>query len=217
MASLKENIAQAIADFDSIKTAIEEKGVTVGNVPTSQYADKIGQISSGGETSGDGEVGGEGQIGGGEDNKFWLIKNSRGVNENYPVGVLGFNGYRGYNTAISILSDTTYQEVHIRSAVEKRTYTKLIARVTVVSNVTSNVLLHIVSEPVTGNIVSGGTMAADKIIKSTSISVPLQSSSGAVYGLCDLLELDLTDVDTEFYPCVQIKQSWGTVSDMWLE
>ena len=47
MASLAENITQAIADFDGIKTAIESKGVTVGNAPTSQYADKIGLISGG--------------------------------------------------------------------------------------------------------------------------------------------------------------------------
>lgn len=49
MSSLSQNIGQAINDFDSIKTAIESKGVTVGNVPTSEYADKISQIQTGQE------------------------------------------------------------------------------------------------------------------------------------------------------------------------
>lgn len=49
MSSLAENITQAINDFDSIKRAIEDKGVTVGNVPTSEYADKISQIQTGQE------------------------------------------------------------------------------------------------------------------------------------------------------------------------
>lgn len=50
MSSLAENITQAINDFDSIKTAIESKGVTVGNVPTSEYAGKIGEIQTGDDT-----------------------------------------------------------------------------------------------------------------------------------------------------------------------
>ena len=49
MSSLAENIGQAISDFDSIKQAIEDKGVTVGNVPTSEYAGKIGEIQTGQE------------------------------------------------------------------------------------------------------------------------------------------------------------------------
>lgn len=49
MSSLSQNINQAINDFDSIKTAIEDKGVTVGNVPTSEYAGKIGEIQTGQE------------------------------------------------------------------------------------------------------------------------------------------------------------------------
>ena len=49
MSSLAENIGQAINDFDSIKQAIEDKGVTVGNVPTSEYAGKIGEIQTGQE------------------------------------------------------------------------------------------------------------------------------------------------------------------------
>ena len=49
MSSLAENIGQAISDFDNIKQAIEDKGVTVGNVPTSEYAGKIGEIQTGQE------------------------------------------------------------------------------------------------------------------------------------------------------------------------
>ena len=46
MATLKENINQAIADFDSIKEAIENQGVEVPNgTPTSQYGSKINEIS----------------------------------------------------------------------------------------------------------------------------------------------------------------------------
>nr|DAS46850.1 MAG TPA: leucine rich repeat protein [Caudoviricetes sp.] len=46
MATLKENINQAIADFDSIKEAIENQGVEVPNgTPTSQYGSKIDEIS----------------------------------------------------------------------------------------------------------------------------------------------------------------------------
>lgn len=45
MATLKENINQAIADFDSIKEAIENQGVEVPNgTPTSQYGSKIDEI-----------------------------------------------------------------------------------------------------------------------------------------------------------------------------
>ena len=49
MSSLAENITQAINDFDNIKQAIEDKGVTVGNAKTSEYAGKIGQIQVGQE------------------------------------------------------------------------------------------------------------------------------------------------------------------------
>lgn len=50
MANIVTNINRAISDFDSIKTAIEAKGVAVGNAPTSQYEDKITDIQSGGLT-----------------------------------------------------------------------------------------------------------------------------------------------------------------------
>lgn len=53
MAALGENIAQAIEDFDSIKAAIEAKGIEVGGTATSGYADKISQINS---SSGDNGV-----------------------------------------------------------------------------------------------------------------------------------------------------------------
>ena len=49
MSSLAENIGQAVNDFDSIKQAIEDKGVTVGNAKTSEYAGKIGEIQTGQE------------------------------------------------------------------------------------------------------------------------------------------------------------------------
>ncbi len=46
MANLAENIGRAVSDFDSMKTAIESRGVTVGNAPTSEYAKKIEEIQS---------------------------------------------------------------------------------------------------------------------------------------------------------------------------
>lgn len=49
MSSLSQNIGQAISDFDNIKQAIEDKGVTVGNAKTSEYAGKIGEIQMGQE------------------------------------------------------------------------------------------------------------------------------------------------------------------------
>lgn len=49
MANLVENINRAIADFDSIKTAIEDKGIDVGNAPTSEYGNKIAEIQTGGQ------------------------------------------------------------------------------------------------------------------------------------------------------------------------
>ena len=49
MANIVTNINRAISDFDSIKTAIEAKGVTVGNAPTSEYSNKIAEIQSGGQ------------------------------------------------------------------------------------------------------------------------------------------------------------------------
>lgn len=49
MANIVTNINRAIADFDSIKTAIEKKGVTVGNAPTSEYGNKIAEIQTGGQ------------------------------------------------------------------------------------------------------------------------------------------------------------------------
>ena len=52
MATLEENIAQAISDFDDIQAAIEEKGVEVPRgTDTSQYGNKIRQISGGGATN----------------------------------------------------------------------------------------------------------------------------------------------------------------------
>ena len=49
MSSLSQNIGQAINDFDNIKSAIESKGVDVGNAKTSEYANKISQIKTGQE------------------------------------------------------------------------------------------------------------------------------------------------------------------------
>lgn len=49
MADIVTNINRAISDFDSIKSAIEAKGVTVGNAPTSEYSNKIAEIQSGGQ------------------------------------------------------------------------------------------------------------------------------------------------------------------------
>ena len=48
MATLSQNITQAISDFESIKTAIQNKGVSVpSGTPTSQYASKISSIQTG--------------------------------------------------------------------------------------------------------------------------------------------------------------------------
>lgn len=48
MSTLSKNVQQATEDFDSIRDAIIEKGVEVpSSTPTSQYADKIGQIEQG--------------------------------------------------------------------------------------------------------------------------------------------------------------------------
>lgn len=48
MATLSNNIARAIRDFDSIETAIEEKGVEVPKgTPTSSYDQKIKEIEQG--------------------------------------------------------------------------------------------------------------------------------------------------------------------------
>jgi hypothetical protein len=48
MATLSENVAQAISDFNSIKAAIINKGVEVpSGTPTSQYAEKIEDIQAG--------------------------------------------------------------------------------------------------------------------------------------------------------------------------
>lgn len=44
MATLGENVSRAIADFNAIKSAIEGKGIAVGNSPTSAYAEKIANI-----------------------------------------------------------------------------------------------------------------------------------------------------------------------------
>lgn len=49
MATLEENINQAIADFDDIEAAIKEQGVDVpAGTDTSEYGNKIRQISGGG-------------------------------------------------------------------------------------------------------------------------------------------------------------------------
>jgi hypothetical protein len=50
MANIVTNIHRALADFDSIKTAIEDKGVNVGNAPTSEYGNMIAEIQSGAQT-----------------------------------------------------------------------------------------------------------------------------------------------------------------------
>ena len=52
MATLSQNIHQAISDFADIKGAIEDKGVEVpADTPTSEYADLIGDIQSGDESA----------------------------------------------------------------------------------------------------------------------------------------------------------------------
>lgn len=52
MASLTENIERAISDFDSIKTAIEDKGVEVPSItPTSEYGEKVGEVYENGKKS----------------------------------------------------------------------------------------------------------------------------------------------------------------------
>lgn len=53
MATLKENIKQAIADFDSIETAIEECGVNVPyDTDTSEYGDKVREVYAKGLSDG---------------------------------------------------------------------------------------------------------------------------------------------------------------------
>lgn len=47
MRSVVQTLQRAINSFDSIKEAIEEKGITVGNKPVSEYADCIAQIETG--------------------------------------------------------------------------------------------------------------------------------------------------------------------------
>lgn len=48
MPTLKQNIEQAIADFDDIKAALEESGVSVPfDTDTSTYGDKIRGLSTG--------------------------------------------------------------------------------------------------------------------------------------------------------------------------
>ena len=45
--NIKRNVEQAIEDFNNIKTAIINKGMTIPNgTPTNQYAEKISKISS---------------------------------------------------------------------------------------------------------------------------------------------------------------------------
>ena len=52
MATLSQNVAQAISDLGAVKTAIENKGVTVpANTPTSQYGSLIGDIPVGDNTA----------------------------------------------------------------------------------------------------------------------------------------------------------------------
>lgn len=51
MATLEENINQAISDFDDIKAAIEEQGVAVPNgTDTSEYGNKVRSITGGGSS-----------------------------------------------------------------------------------------------------------------------------------------------------------------------
>ena len=52
MATLSQNITQAINDFGSIKTAIQSKGVTVASgTPTADYAELFDDIPSGDEST----------------------------------------------------------------------------------------------------------------------------------------------------------------------
>ena len=52
MASLSQNVTQAISDLASIKAAIEDKGVTIpANTPSSDYADLIDDIPSGDDST----------------------------------------------------------------------------------------------------------------------------------------------------------------------
>lgn len=46
MATLRQNVIRTINDLDDIKSAIQEKGVTVGRASVDKYGDKIRSIKT---------------------------------------------------------------------------------------------------------------------------------------------------------------------------
>ena len=76
MPTLSENITQVISDFDSIKTAIENTGVEVGNVPTSEYSEYVTKVYDKGVADGKQA----------ENNVYWSCVNSN-VSHSSPAGI----------------------------------------------------------------------------------------------------------------------------------
>ena len=84
--TLSENISQAISDFNGIKQAIIDKGVSVpSGTPTSKYGEKIGEIQSGG---------------GGSDEEFIKMVEGEATEITLPSGLtkIGSYAFMNYST-----------------------------------------------------------------------------------------------------------------------
>lgn len=219
MASLKENIARAIADFDGIKTAIEEKGVTVGNIPTSQYADKIGQISSGGETSG----------GGGEANRHYFMQNCmvENASESGGYGVWGIEGYRSSKNGFLTLpyksnNDYYFQIGHLSNMVSVNGYHRVhiilqaFLQTTVTTNPAKVYLTLYDADTISSEIINSDYSIRDTHAKARSQLEFVKVDKLGFVGGGELI-VDIPDGMEQANIGVETYQCYCCVSDIWLE
>lgn len=94
--TLEQNIRQAISDFDGIKAAIEDKGVSVPNgTDTSEYGDKVGEVYDKGSTDTVARFWEMTSKGGTRKEWLYLFAHSKLKSEffKYPITIKGTNMY----------------------------------------------------------------------------------------------------------------------------
>lgn len=195
MADISTNINRAIADFDSIRTAIENKGVTVGNSPTSRYADKIRDI-------------------GGQDNKKILVRNAQSVDATLTMGILGFTGYRGGAGCLAVVPSTNNQEIKCNALIQPD-YSRIIAKCSaILKNTEATVSMVITSEPLSSTNTKSGVIDENIIIKRINI---ITEKVNDIYCGFLVFDVDVSDILQPFSVAIQQKAANLMLNDLWLE
>lgn len=204
MADISTNINRAIADFDSIRTAIENKGVTVGNVPTNTYADKISEIGGGGD-------------------RHYILKN---FNEISDITVFGWTGYRNSNGIIFIRNYGYAQQAYTVAAVDFSGKSKLCCEIMAdaykfyQAGVTPTVELQIMNAPVSSDTRDASRRYAtnrDYIVKSAALGMSDLTTDGTTYKYgAGVIEIDVSDISSG-YIAIDVIGCMCYIANIWTE